>query len=112
MTKKKNTLKLRPANDVLEPSKLSRSRIARVNGSSLLFLVSPQVLEDEHATRHLTILTRVGNENTMADGLLRAKYWSINFFDPSDWYAKFKRIDEVLNQIKAKKEQSAESKAA
>lgn len=104
MTKKKRTVKLRPANDVLTPEQLSKSRIAKIPGSSLLFLVSPQILADQFATRHLIFLTSVGKSNVCADGLLRARYWTVNFFDPSDWYTQFKKLDVALAEVRAARE--------
>jgi hypothetical protein len=87
---------LRSSRDVLSNEILSKSRIAKIKGSNILFLVSPQILANKHATRHLTFLTRVGNENVLADGELRAKFWSVNFFDPSDWFAKFEKMDQII----------------
>jgi hypothetical protein len=100
---KKTTPSLRPAKDVLNANKLLDSRIAKINGSNILFLVSPQTLQDKKATRHLTFLTRVGNENVLADGQLRAKFWSVNFFDPSDWFARFQKMDDLIAAMNEKR---------
>jgi hypothetical protein len=98
---------LRSARDVLSSDLLLKSRVAKINGSSLLFLVSPQILENKQALRHLTFVTRVGKENVLADGELRAKFWSVNLYDPSDWHAKFEKIDDYLEACRNKLQLSA-----
>lgn len=102
MTKKNKVPNLRPANDILTTEQLSKSRLAKISGSHVLFLVSPQILADTHATRHLNFVTRLGDQNVYADGMLRAKFWTVNFFDPSDWFIKFKKIDEVMEKLQSR----------
>jgi hypothetical protein len=102
MAKKNKVPNLRPANDILTTEQLSNSRLAKISGSHVLFLVSPQILADEHATRHLEFVTRLGGQNVYADGMLRAKFWTVNFFDPSDWFVKFKKIDEAMEKLQAR----------
>ncbi len=104
MAKKNRQIKLRPANDVLEKNALNKSRIAKINGSNQLFLVSPQFLNDSFVTRHLTFLTRIGNENVLSDGMLKVRYWSVSFYDPSDWHGLFSKMDDTIKALKASRE--------
>lgn len=104
MKKKSKAPKLRPAKDILDRDQLMRSRVAKIYGSSILFVVSPQIMADKFATRHLWFQTKIGKDYPVTDGELKAKYWSLNFFDPSDWYTHFKKMDENIAKLKARQE--------
>ena len=104
-------MSFRSARDVLERDELLKSRLVKVHGSSLLFVASPQVLKNKHALRHTSIVTRVGKENAYVEGELRAKFWTNSFFEPSDWFSKFKAMDETIEHLK-KNQQATEAISA
>ncbi len=92
---------LRSAKEHMDAEQLANSRVAKICGTTMLFLVPPQFLNDHHALRHLTILNRIGNDITLSDGKLKAKYWSLSLYDPSDWFSRFKKIDKAIAEAKA-----------
>ena len=86
-------LKLRPANEVLEPNELSKSRIGRVKNGDIV-LIPPYMLKNLFALRHLEIVNRLDGVNVIADGTLKAKHWKKNIYDPGNYNALFDKIDD------------------
>lgn len=85
-------LKHRPANEVLEPNELAKSRIGRVKNGDIV-LVPPYMLKNLYALRHVEVVNRLDGVNVIADGLLKARFWKKNIYDPGNYNALFDKID-------------------
>ncbi len=91
-------IKQRAAKELLEPAQLLKSRLGRVKNGDIV-LIPPYMMKNLYQLRHVEMITRLGNENTIADGELRAKFWKHNIFEPAYYNKLFDRIDEVQEKM-------------
>lgn len=85
-------LKTRAAIDVLSVTELSKSRLGRVKNGDVV-LIPPYMLKNLYALRHVEVINRLDGVNVMSDGMLKAKYWRKNIFDPGSYNKLFDKID-------------------